>query len=58
MQFTQKFEQHFALCNGRRLAVYGVDSPQPLLDLPFEEFEVAGRKLKSTLHLSIYFSLS
>lgn len=31
--------KHFALCNGRRLAVYSVDCPQPLLDLPFSEFE-------------------
>lgn len=30
---------HFALCNGRRLAVYNVEAPTPLLDLPFEEFE-------------------
>ncbi len=31
--------QHFALCNGRRLAVYSVQSATPLLDIPFEEFE-------------------
>lgn len=31
--------QHFALCNGRRLVLYSVDSPEPLLDLPFEHFE-------------------
>lgn len=30
---------HFALCNGRRLAVYSVETPKPLLDIPFEEFE-------------------
>lgn len=30
---------HFALCNGRRLAVYSVSSTTPLLDIPFEEFE-------------------
>lgn len=30
---------NFALCNGRRLAVYSVASPTPLLDIPFEEFE-------------------
>lgn len=30
---------HFALCNGRRLAVYSVGTPKPLLDIPFEEFE-------------------
>lgn len=30
---------HFALCNGKRLAVYTVDSSEPLLDLPFEHFE-------------------
>ena len=31
--------QYFALCNGRRLVLYGVDSAEPLLDLPFEKFE-------------------
>jgi len=30
---------HFALCNGRRLSVYDVQSAIPLLDIPFEEFE-------------------
>lgn len=30
---------HFALCNGRRLAVYSVQSATPLLDIAFEEFE-------------------
>ncbi len=30
---------HFALCNGKRLAVYSVETPTPLLDIPFEEFE-------------------
>ena len=30
---------HFALCNGRRLAVYTVKDTQPILDIPFEEFE-------------------
>lgn len=30
---------HFALCNGRRLAIFNVESPSPLLDLAFEEFE-------------------
>ena len=32
--------EHFALCNGRRLAVYGVQSAIPLLDIPFEDFEL------------------
>ncbi len=32
--------KHFALCNGRLLAVFHVEMPQPLLLLPFEEFEV------------------
>lgn len=41
--------KHFALCNGRRLAVYGVDSPQPLLDLPFEEFEACWEKIEKHL---------
>jgi hypothetical protein len=31
--------QHFALCNGRQLAVYSVQSATPLLDIRFEEFE-------------------
>jgi len=30
---------HFALCNGKRLAVYTVDSTESLLDIPFEHFE-------------------
>lgn len=30
---------HFALCNGRRLSVYSVQSAKPLLDIAFEEFE-------------------
>lgn len=30
---------HFALCNGRRLAIYDVTNPNPLLDISFEEFE-------------------
>jgi hypothetical protein len=31
--------REFALCNGRRLVVFSVDSPEPLVDLHFEEFE-------------------
>jgi len=30
---------HFALCNGRRLALFSVHSSEPLLSLPFEHFE-------------------
>ena len=30
---------HFALCNGRRLTIYTVESITPLLDIPYEEFE-------------------
>jgi hypothetical protein len=30
---------YFALCNGRRLSVYNVEAPKPILDIPFEEFE-------------------
>lgn len=30
---------HFALCNGRRLAVFNVRSSEPILSLPFEHFE-------------------
>lgn len=31
--------QHFALCNGKALAVFSVDDPAPLLVVPFEDFE-------------------
>ncbi|WMY75748.1 type I restriction enzyme HsdR N-terminal domain-containing protein [Buttiauxella selenatireducens] len=31
--------KHFALCNGRRLVVFSIDSALPLLDIPFSEFE-------------------
>lgn len=31
--------QHFSLCNGKALSVYCVDQAEPLLFLPFEEFE-------------------
>jgi hypothetical protein len=31
--------KHFALCNGRRLALFSVDASEPLLNLTFEEFE-------------------
>lgn len=30
---------HFALCNGRRLVVFSVLSPEPLLSVPFKHFE-------------------
>lgn len=30
---------HFALCNGRRLAIYNVEQPTPIFDILFEEFE-------------------
>jgi hypothetical protein len=30
--------QHFALCNGKQLALYTVNSPEPVLLLPFEEY--------------------
>lgn len=30
---------HFALCNNRRLAVFSVETPNPLLDIPYEDFE-------------------
>lgn len=41
--------KHFTLCNGRRLAVYSVDSPEPLLDLPFEEFEARWNQIEKHL---------
>ena len=31
--------KHFALCNGKRLAVFHVEQSEPLLVLPFNEFE-------------------
>ena len=31
--------QHFALCNGKALVVFNVDKNEPLLHLPFSEFE-------------------
>lgn len=31
--------QHFALCNGKALVVFNVDKSEPLLHLPFSEFE-------------------
>jgi hypothetical protein len=31
--------QHFALCNGKKLAVFNVDSADPLLVVSFEEYE-------------------
>lgn len=40
---------HFALCNGRRLAVYSVETPKPLLDIPFEEFEVSWKEIEQHL---------
>ncbi len=30
---------HFALCNGKRLAVYNTQNVNPLLNIPFEEYE-------------------
>jgi hypothetical protein len=31
--------QHFALCNGKALAIFSVDNPVSLLVVPFEDFE-------------------
>jgi hypothetical protein len=41
--------KHFALCNGRRLAVYSVEAPDPILDLPFEEFESRWKDIEKHL---------
>jgi hypothetical protein len=30
---------HFGLCNGRRLVIYSVENPNPLLDISYQEFE-------------------
>ena len=30
---------HFGLCNGRKLVIYSVETPNPLLDISYEEFE-------------------
>ncbi|MDP3650293.1 MAG: type I restriction enzyme HsdR N-terminal domain-containing protein [Rhodoferax sp.] len=40
---------HFALCNGRRLAVYGVEKATPLLDVSFEEFESRWEEIEKHL---------
>lgn len=40
---------HFALCNGRRLAVYDVVNPTPLLDIAFEEFEARWEDIEKFL---------
>lgn len=31
--------QHFALCNGKALAIFNVEQADPLLVVPFEDFE-------------------
>lgn len=41
--------EHFSLCNGRRLAVYGVLDNKPLLDIPFEEFESRWEEIEKHL---------
>jgi hypothetical protein len=40
---------HFALCNGKRLAVYSVESPKPIFDIPFEEFETRWEDIEKHL---------
>lgn len=40
---------HFALCNGRKLAIYDVASPTPLLDISFEEFEARWEDIEKHL---------
>lgn len=40
---------HFALCNGKRLAVYTVESPKPILDIPFEDFESRWEEIEKHL---------
>jgi hypothetical protein len=40
---------HFALCNGRRLAIYNVEKSTPLLDIPFEEFEARWEDIEKHL---------
>lgn len=40
---------HFALCNGRRLAIYNVISNTPLIDIAFEEFEARWEEIEKYL---------
>lgn len=41
--------QHFALCNGRSLVVFGVDEPRPILSLDFDEFESRWHEIEKCL---------
>jgi len=40
---------HFALCNGKRLAVFNVESPKPIFDVPYEEFEARWEDIEKHL---------
>jgi hypothetical protein len=40
---------HFGLCNGRRLVIYNVKNPNPLLDISYEEFESRWQDLERFL---------
>jgi len=40
---------HFALCNGKRLVVFDVDHNEPLLSVPFEEFEMKWTEIERSL---------
>jgi hypothetical protein len=41
--------RHFALCNGKALAVFDVDHSNPVLTLPFEDFEPKWAEIESYL---------
>lgn len=41
--------QHFALCNGKALAVFDVDHNKPLLSVPFEEFAAKWTEIENYL---------
>lgn len=40
---------HFALCNGKRLAFYSVEKADPLFNIPYEEFETRWNEIERHL---------
>lgn len=40
---------HFALCNGRRLALYSVEKADAILNIPYEEFEKCWNEIEKHL---------
>jgi len=41
--------KHFALCNGKRLALFTVEAVEPVLNIPFEEFEARWNEIERHL---------